>query len=523
MRNLKFPDMKKLLFLPLLFCICINTSAQFSSELYFGDLTCGYDSVLGDYYDVEIILDNRLAYSCAGFQFEISNILIDDLSGGLIDQYNWMAMYDSNMVQGYSIDVTASGTTNYTFAGDVSGSDPNININLGDTLTFNVNATNHPFWLKSVAGIGQGNAISVANNGAISGSIVWVPSAVGTYYYNCEFHSGMTGNITVSPAIPDDTSMVIAFYFPTLQTLPSDLAVLTVMRFTNPFDSSRACLSNFIYSDSVASAVPTSLGPCLDISPDIYDHNAAICNGDSTLLGGIYQTIAGAYDDTLMAVNGCDSIIRTALAVNATYEIWDAAAICQGDSAMLGNTYYSDAGTYYDSLQTVVGCDSVFAHELTVNALPVPVITQNGNDLSSSTGVSYQWYLDGTELVGETNQDHTASADGAYVVSVTDSNGCEGSSNPLNVTLVGLEDLALPSIQIFPNPMEEKAVIVLGTSKLSGSYTLLLYNHIGKKVREESVTSNSQVTIHRNDLSPGIYFIELIGNSKTLVGKVIIK
>ena len=53
--------MKKLLFLPLFLSICLNTSAQFSAELYFGELTCGYDSVLGDYYDVEIILDNRLA------------------------------------------------------------------------------------------------------------------------------------------------------------------------------------------------------------------------------------------------------------------------------------------------------------------------------------------------------------------------------------------------------------------------------------------------------------------------------
>jgi hypothetical protein len=384
-----------------------------------------------------------------------------------------------------------------------------------------VNASGHPFWLKDVQGIGQSNAIAVPNNGTSSGTIVWVPDSVGTYYYNCEFHAGMTGMINVG-LHSADTSTVIAFTFGT-SNLPSDLAVLAIMRFTNPNDSSLACLSNFIYSDSVASAVPTSVGPCLDLTPDIYNYNASICNGDSVLLGGGYQLVVGSYDDTLMAVNGCDSIIRTALSVNATYEIWDAAAICQGDSAMLGNTYYSDAGTYYDSLQTVAGCDSVFAHELTVNALPVPVITQNGNDLSSSSGVSYQWYLDGTALVGETNQDHMASVNGAYVVSITDSNGCEGSSPTLNLTLVGLEDLALPSLQIFPNPMEEKAVIVLGTSKLSGPYTLLLYNHIGKKVREESVTSNSQVIIHRNDLSPGIYFIELIGKSKTLVGKVIIK
>jgi hypothetical protein len=238
----------------------------------------------------------------------------------------------------------------------------------------------------------------------------------------------------------------------------------------------------------------------------------------------MYQTIAGSYDDTLMAVNGCDSIIRTALAVNATYEIWDTSAICSGDSAMLGNVYYSDAGTYYDSMQTIAGCDSVLGLELIVNALPVPSITQNGNDLTSSTASSYQWHLYGTELLGETNQSYTAIGTGAYSVFVTDSNGCSGSSDTLAVTVVGLEEIAhLPILQVFPNPMVDQAIINFDRSSIKGPYTILLYNHIGKKLLEESMSSASQTIIKRNGLAPGIYFIELVGESKTLVGKFVIK
>ncbi len=73
--------MKKLLLLPLLLSICLSASAQSSADLSFGALTCGYDPVLGDYYDVEIILDNRFVAPCAGFQFEITNILIDSPAG----------------------------------------------------------------------------------------------------------------------------------------------------------------------------------------------------------------------------------------------------------------------------------------------------------------------------------------------------------------------------------------------------------------------------------------------------------
>ena len=515
--------MKKLLFLPLFLSICLNTSAQFSAELYFGELTCGYDSVLGDYYDVEIILDNRLAYPCAAVQFEVSSILIDSLYGGWFEQYNWWAPFNGADVTGYNMNVSTSGTSDYTFAGDFSGSDPDLEVNLGDTLTFNVNTPGQPFWLKTIQGSGTGNAISVTNNGATSGTIVWVPSSVGTYFYNCEIHLGMTGAITVNPAIPQDTSMVLALNL-TLITIPDTIGVLTYMRFTNPNDSSMTCLSNFVYSDSAGGSVPTSVGPCLDLTPDIYDHNATICNGDSILLGGMYQTIAGSYNDTLMAMNGCDSIIRTALVVNATYEIWDTTAICSGDSAMLGNVYYSDAGTYYDSMQTVAGCDSVLGLELIVNALPVPSITQNGNDLTSSSASSYQWHLNGTELLGETSQSYTVIASGSYSVFVTDSNGCSGSSDTLEVTLVGLEEIIfVPMLRVCPNPMHDHAIIHFDRTQIKGPYIMNIFNHTGKKLWEESMNLESQTIINRNDLAPGIYLIELVGESRTLVGKFVIK
>ncbi|HIA11968.1 MAG TPA: hypothetical protein EYN69_07850 [Flavobacteriales bacterium] len=79
--------MKKFCLLPLLLSICLSASAQFTADLSFGKLTCGYDAVLGDYYDVEIILDNQFVPSCAGFQFEITNILIDSLYGGWLDLF----------------------------------------------------------------------------------------------------------------------------------------------------------------------------------------------------------------------------------------------------------------------------------------------------------------------------------------------------------------------------------------------------------------------------------------------------
>jgi plastocyanin len=80
----------------------------------------------------------------------------------------------------------------------VSGNDPGLTFKVGDEVTFSVNATGHPFYLKTVAGAGTGNQISgVTNNGATSGSVVWTSTAAGTYYYICSLHSVMVGTITI--------------------------------------------------------------------------------------------------------------------------------------------------------------------------------------------------------------------------------------------------------------------------------------------------------------------------------------
>ena len=103
----------------------------------------------------------------------------------------------------YSILVTASSNSDYTLSGTdvngtVSGDDISITINNGDTLSFDVNAPNHPFYIKTVQGTGTDNqASNVTNNGTIGGVVNWTPTAAGTYYYQCSVHNGMYGTITV--------------------------------------------------------------------------------------------------------------------------------------------------------------------------------------------------------------------------------------------------------------------------------------------------------------------------------------
>ena len=103
----------------------------------------------------------------------------------------------------YSISVTASSNSDYTLSGtdangSVSGDDVSITISAGDTLNFNVDAANHPFYIKTAQGTGTDNQVSnVTNNGATNGTVTWTPTTAGTYYYQCSAHDGMYGTITV--------------------------------------------------------------------------------------------------------------------------------------------------------------------------------------------------------------------------------------------------------------------------------------------------------------------------------------
>ena len=110
--------------------------------------------------------------------------------------------YDINIT--YDINVTVESRANYKLNGvdvngDIAGLDPEITIDLGSTINFNVDAPGHPFLIKNSAGIGRKDMVKNAkNNGATKGLISWMPLSPGTYYYQCSKHKKMVGVITVN-------------------------------------------------------------------------------------------------------------------------------------------------------------------------------------------------------------------------------------------------------------------------------------------------------------------------------------
>ncbi len=96
---------------------------------------------------------------------------------------------------------------------------------------------------------------------------------------------------------------------------------------------------------------------------------AKICQGNSFHFGNSELSVAGIYEENLMAINGCDSLVRLTLEVLPTATTILAAQICEGEAFTFGNLALNTTGHFVQSYQTWQGCDSTVTLDL--EALPV--------------------------------------------------------------------------------------------------------------------------------------------------------
>ena len=83
--------------------------------------------------------------------------------------------------------------------GSISGLNPYISVNKGDTISWDINAPGHPFYIKDVQGNGTGNQTAgVINQGTQTDVVQYTPTVGGRKYYQCSIHTDMNGEIYIS-------------------------------------------------------------------------------------------------------------------------------------------------------------------------------------------------------------------------------------------------------------------------------------------------------------------------------------
>jgi hypothetical protein len=97
--------------------------------------------------------------------------------------------------------------------------------------------------------------------------------------------------------------------------------------------------------------------------------SASVCDYDLPYLWhGQVLTAAGSYFDTVAAVNGCDSTFTLNLTVNPSQYILTTDTVCDGNLPYSWRGFnLSASGHYFDTVQNTFGCLDVFELALTVN------------------------------------------------------------------------------------------------------------------------------------------------------------
>ena len=92
---------------------------------------------------------------------------------------------------------------------------------------------------------------------------------------------------------------------------------------------------------------------------------ADICKGDVYKFANRTYSTTGKYDVKFTSSGGCDSIVTLCLTVHDTYLVTTNATFPIGSSYRWRGKWYREEGTYYDTLTTVAGCDSILELKLT--------------------------------------------------------------------------------------------------------------------------------------------------------------
>jgi len=400
---------------------------------------------------------------------------------------------------GQSATLTANGGNTYAWANGL-GSNAQVSVSPASTTTYTVTVSvgaNCTATASHTVSVGQPSA-SQFSRSICSGQSFFFNGANrtqgGTYKDTLSNSAGcdsiITLTLTVSPALTGSTTATICqggsyAFNGRLLTQPGS--------YKDTLQSTGGCDSILTLTLSVSSAVTGSTA-------------ATICQGGSYTFNGQLLTQTGIYKDTLQSTGGCDSILTLTLNTGSNLQTSIADTICSGQFYLFGGTTISQPGIYTDTVLSVNGCDSVITLALTVNSLPMPVVFRAGDTLTTQTYSNYQWLLNSAAISGATSQVFKVPAFGSYSVQVTDANGCSNTSNAVGIFGVGISEVAGNfGVNLYPNPNQ-------------GLFTLAFTDDVPREVEITNALGQVVVQKHamaghkQFDLlqhADGVYFVHI--------------
>jgi hypothetical protein len=230
---------------------------------------------------------------------------------------------------------------------------------------------------------------------------------------------------------------------------------------------------------------------------------------------------------------GCDSLVTLDLTINSTFSSIQTQFICQGDSLLIYGVYQNTGGTYYDSLQTMNGCDSILSTTLLVNSLPnVNLASFNPDTLCNNASVvvlpnanPIGGNYSGNGVIGSNFNPSTAGIGTHEIIyTYTDGNSCINSDTTIVTVDVctGIDNISTDfGIIIYPNPSIGQFTIEK-PSDLNKEVQVKLLDATSKLILEKVIPIGKQkVEMDIRNYSKGIYYLHLIVNDEHFVKQIL--
>lgn len=260
----------------------------------------------------------------------------------------------------------------------------------------------------------------------------------------------------------------------------------------------------------------------ITVTPSILDTiSAAICPGQTYILGTQTLNTGGTFAETFTSASGCDSIVTLNLTLNNVATGTDTKTECNSFTWIDGNTYTASNNTATFNIVggAATGCDSLVTLNLTINSVSDLTTSTSGATISANnTGATYQW-LDcnnnNAEIANETGQSFTATANGSYAVELTE-NGCIDTSACEMITTVGIIENSFGNgLIVYPNPTSGNFSINLGTSYEN---VKIVITDISGKLIDSRILTQTQLLNLSIEEPAGIYIVSLqAGNHRAII------
>ncbi|HEX5112921.1 MAG TPA: T9SS type A sorting domain-containing protein [Saprospiraceae bacterium] len=240
--------------------------------------------------------------------------------------------------------------------------------------------------------------------------------------------------------------------------------------------------------------------------------------------GGNFLTSSGIYTEVLTNAAGCDSVLVINLIILESPIIVLDVETCHSFVSPDGMEIWTASGIYYDTLANIVGCDSIIITNLTIDTVNTAVIYEPDVPTltAEASNADYQWVdcNNGFQPIpGATEQSFTPTVNGSYAVIVSE-NDCSDTSACYFVGIIATKDIDDPgALHIYPNPAKDNVEVRLKDGFNAEELTIIDVH--GREVYRQQCEGQYELSIHLNIVS-GTYIVKMKSDDRYTIAKLII-